>query len=61
MKIKKSDIKEGIRLLKENVEWYEYLDWNEFDLEFIQKLPKDAKKHALNYRCLESTAKEGNE
>lgn len=49
MKIKKSDIEEGIK----NAKWWELLDWNEFDLEYIKRLPEEAKKHALNYRSSE--------
>lgn len=46
-----------------SLKWYEYLDWNEFDMEHIMQLPEEAKKYALEYRnrSLSESTKGGKE
>jgi len=36
---------------KKKINWWEYLDWNEFDLKLIKSIPHDeAREYALAYR-----------
>jgi hypothetical protein len=41
---------------KKDVKWWEMLDWSEFDLEYIEKLPEPVKEYALAYRSLSEKA-----
>ena len=56
------DFKDGERILHEmrRVDWWEMLDWNEFDLEYIGNIPHDeAREYALNYRGLRKKGENG--